>query len=207
MSAAPTHIKRPLNAFMVFSQQERAKLSGLYRNNSETSQEIGKRWRELSDEDKAPFYQTAKLLKEQHEKVSGNCKNAKILSKFLQKYPGYKYQPKQKKGKGKDEPSVSARRSAPYTIPPGASSEKPVKIAEDKDEDVYTPSGDQLVADEKQNSDAVSGEGVATTSQAIAAVSIDFFGWKFFKSKKCFELIKFGQKRPKFRIFRLKIFF
>jgi len=78
------HVKRPMNAFMVWSQLERRKI--INRNpdahNAEISKNLGKAWRTLSDEERQPFIDESERLRLLHQK----------------EYPDYKYKPK-KKGK------------------------------------------------------------------------------------------------------------
>lgn len=75
-------IKRPMNAFMVFSHYERKKIIEVQPDihNAEISKRLGKRWKELTDSDKQPYIQEAERLRLLH----------------LREYPGYKYQPKKK---------------------------------------------------------------------------------------------------------------
>jgi len=75
-------IKRPMNAFMVFSHYERKKIIEVQPDihNAEISKRLGKKWKELSDSEKHPYIQEAERLRLLH----------------LQEYPGYKYQPKKK---------------------------------------------------------------------------------------------------------------
>ena len=75
-------IKRPMNAFMVFSHYERKKIIEVQPDihNAEISKRLGKKWKELNDGEKEPYIQEAERLRLLH----------------LQEYPGYKYQPKKK---------------------------------------------------------------------------------------------------------------
>lgn len=73
-------IKRPLNAYMVFSGQRRRMLSESGLRHSEISKELGRKWKELLQEEKVPYYQEADRLKEEH----------------LRENPDYTYKPKRK---------------------------------------------------------------------------------------------------------------
>jgi len=75
-------IKRPMNAFMVFSHYERKKIIEVQPDihNAEISKRLGKKWKELAEKEKHPYIQEAERLRLLH----------------LQEYPGYKYQPKKK---------------------------------------------------------------------------------------------------------------
>lgn len=79
------HIKRPMNAFMVWSQIERRRISEVQpdMHNAEISKRLGKRWKTLNDEERHPYIDEAERLRLLH----------------LQEYPDYKYRPR-KKAKG-----------------------------------------------------------------------------------------------------------
>ena len=58
------HIKRPMNAFLLFSQQYRRTFSVLYpdRHNREISTILGKHWREMKPKQKEPYKEKAREL-------------------------------------------------------------------------------------------------------------------------------------------------
>lgn len=78
------HIKRPMNAFMVWSQIQRKKIISEYpeMHNAEISRRLGRLWRILCEDEKQPYIQEAERLRVQH----------------LQMYPDYKYRPKKRRG-------------------------------------------------------------------------------------------------------------
>lgn len=82
-SKQKTHVKRPMNAFMVWAQAARRKLAEQYPHlhNAELSKTLGKLWRVLGDEEKKPFMLEAERLRSKHKKD----------------HPDYKYQPRRRK--------------------------------------------------------------------------------------------------------------
>jgi len=77
-----TRIKRPMNAFMVWSRDERKKLAkeNPDQENSAISKMLGLKWRDMSDEKKKPYRDAAIQLSESHS-IS---------------HPDYKYRPRRK---------------------------------------------------------------------------------------------------------------
>lgn len=62
------HVRRPMNAFMIFSQRERPLIHQQYPNcdNRAVSKMLGERWYSLSKPDKADFHKLATKLKQDH---------------------------------------------------------------------------------------------------------------------------------------------
>ncbi|KZC05681.1 PREDICTED: transcription factor Sox-10-like [Dufourea novaeangliae] len=80
------HVKRPMNAFMVWAQAARRILADQYPqlHNAELSKTLGKLWRLLSDNEKKPFIEEADRLRVIHKR----------------EHPDYKYQPRRRKQNG-----------------------------------------------------------------------------------------------------------
>ncbi|KAG2468147.1 SX11A factor, partial [Polypterus senegalus] len=100
---ATGHIKRPMNAFMVWSKIERRKImeQSPDMHNAEISKRLGKRWKMLKDSEKIPFIREAERLRLKH----------------MADYPDYKYRPKKK-------PKLDSSSSKPNAHSPEKSSSK-----------------------------------------------------------------------------------
>ncbi|VVC24801.1 High mobility group box domain,Sox developmental protein N-terminal [Cinara cedri] len=108
-----SHVKRPMNAFMVWAQAARRLLANQYPqlHNAELSKTLGHLWRLLSDNDKKPFMEEAEKLRVTHKKT----------------YPDYKYQPRRRK----------AAKGVPKAIQEKSQQQQPDKSSEQNNDHQY----------------------------------------------------------------------
>ena len=94
IAARPDYVRRPMNAFMIWSQITRRKIIERTPelHNAEISRSLGRVWRELPENFKQPYAQEAERLRLQH----------------MRDHPDYKYKPKKKA-----KPSKKATQNVP----------------------------------------------------------------------------------------------
>ena len=114
-------IKRPMNAFMLWSKKRRLEISKSKVNlhNSEISKILGKEWKTLKENEKLPFIR----------------KSEKLMMKHKIENPDYRYKPRKKKQEkeikifeipGLDQGQNS--QATPYSLQNSSSSQEPNKI-------------------------------------------------------------------------------
>ncbi|TRY68770.1 hypothetical protein TCAL_06194 [Tigriopus californicus] len=134
MDKRKTHVKRPMNAFMVWAQAARRRLGDQYPSlhNAELSKTLGKLWRILKEEEKMPFQREAERLRVRHKR----------------EHPEYKYQPRrrrQKQGGVVKAGSVSSTSSGSSAAAPSSASVSTTRTPQsspgvsDREENTLTP--------------------------------------------------------------------
>lgn len=111
-------IKRPLNAYMIWTRQERRKiLTGEPKKKmNEVSKAMGEKWKKMTDKDKKPYFEMARKFALEHKQA-------------LQEHPELTYAPSKKKGPkrgaddkdSKDGPDHPSSNSTPYAVTPDPS--------------------------------------------------------------------------------------
>ncbi|NXS59534.1 SOX30 factor, partial [Brachypteracias leptosomus] len=96
------HVKRPMNAFMVWARIHRPALARANpnANNAEISVQLGLEWSKLTEEQKQPYYAEAQKIKQKHREA----------------FPGWVYQPRQGKRKRFPLPVTTVFSSASQSI-------------------------------------------------------------------------------------------
>ncbi|XP_010000420.1 PREDICTED: transcription factor SOX-30 [Chaetura pelagica] len=96
------HVKRPMNAFMVWARIHRPALAKANpaANNAEISVQLGVEWSKLTEEQKQPYYDEARKIKQRHR----------------EEFPGWVYQPRIGKRKRFPLPGSAALPSTSQNV-------------------------------------------------------------------------------------------
>lgn len=148
-------VKRPMNAFMVWSRKMRKKIAdeNPKMHNSEISKRLGTQWKALTDEEKRPYIDEAKRLREAH----------------MKKHPNYKYKPKRKKPQPIRKPfPLDMMAGAHYSSPPFFPGHRPTSIPQLAAPGALSAPGRPLWT---THSSYYPGAGVATTPSPVGPYS------------------------------------
>ncbi|XP_004081359.1 transcription factor Sox-17-alpha-A [Oryzias latipes] len=102
-SASTQRVRRPLNAFIIWTKEERRRLAQLNPDleNTDLSKILGKTWKAMSLAEKRPYMQEAERLRVQH----------------TIDYPNYKYRPRRRKQLKKGAKAQTSEASSGFGIP------------------------------------------------------------------------------------------
>ncbi|KAM4605940.1 SRY-box transcription factor 32 [Polymixia lowei] len=100
-TSAQQRVRRPLNAFIIWTKEERRRLAQLNPEleNTDLSKILGKTWKAMSLAEKRPYMQEAERLRVQH----------------TIDYPNYKYKPRRRKQLRKNSKPQPAEAPAPLS--------------------------------------------------------------------------------------------
>lgn len=108
-SASELHVRRPMNAFMIFSQKERPLIHQEYPNcdNRAVSKMLGKRWYSLNTAEKRKYHEIASQLKQDHFKANPNWKWRNRLDRENNKLAEHNHHNQLLVGGGDRSPSLA----------------------------------------------------------------------------------------------------
>ena len=131
------HIKRPMNAFMVWSRMKRRQIAqeNPKMHNSEISKRLGSEWKILTEQEKRPFIDGIvwhnknfinMCITKSWFNLIFSCTEAKrIRAKHMTDHPDYKYRPRRK-------PKNLKAPGYPYSMPYPSVSMEALRAGESK---------------------------------------------------------------------------